>query len=205
MSLPFGFGAPPEKFHEEGGLVNPKPEVAIADKNQEKMMYWEESFENMQATLGRTLYKGFDLWKQVYKAFPEYKDMTEEQARKAGLYPAIHYYNHAGRKWMAVNHGGHLATLDNEYQGELRNIWDATEGKGTTNLERLATIGQAPLGWRDADDARVYNLGDWSFLASGSLDAGDDVRSLYMHRRSDVFKDCQWQWAAVSSVVVLDK
>lgn len=88
-------------------------------------MYWEESFEYIRATIDGIPYQGFALWKKVYEAFPEYLDMTEEQARAAELYPAIHYYNHAGREWMARYHGGHLATLDSSYQGELRDIYEA--------------------------------------------------------------------------------
>lgn len=39
-------------FQEAGGLMNPPPEVAKADENKDKMMYWTESFENLEATIG---------------------------------------------------------------------------------------------------------------------------------------------------------
>jgi hypothetical protein len=45
---------------------------------------------------------------------------------------------------MAEMNGGHLATLDKDYNGELRDIYNAAEGK--TNLQKLAAMGQAPLG-----------------------------------------------------------
>jgi hypothetical protein len=39
---------------------------------------------------------------------------------------------------------GHLATLDKNHNGQLFDIYKAAEGK--TNLEKLAAMGQAPLG-----------------------------------------------------------
>ncbi len=133
-----------KKFEEAGGLMNPVPKVATADKNQDKMMYWAESFETLQAKIDGTPYSGFGLFKKVYEAFPDIHSMTQDEATEAGLYPTIHYRNFAARKWMAEMNGGHLATLDKDYNGELRDIYNAAEGK--TNLQKLAAMGQAPLG-----------------------------------------------------------
>jgi len=165
-----------KKFEEAGGLMNPVPKEATADKNQDKMMYWSESFETLQSEIDGTLYKGFDLFKKVYEAFPDIRSMTKDEATEAGLYPIIHYRNFAARKWMAEMNGGHLATLDKDYNGELRDIYNAAEGK--TNLQKLAAMGQAPLGWRNANDAEVYSLGYWAGLGSGSLDGDGLVRAL---------------------------
>mgnify|MGYP006920692000 FL=1 len=175
-----------KKFEEAGGLMNPVPKEATADKNQDKMMYWSESFETLQSEIDGTLYKGFDLFKKVYEAFPDIRSMTKDEATEAGLYPIIHYRNFAARKWMAEMNGGHLATLDKDYNGELRDIYNAAEGK--TNLQKLAAMGQAPLGWRGADDAKVYDLGDWAGLGSGSLDGDGYVRALDARRgQADAF------------------
>lgn len=169
-----------KKFEEEGGLMNPSSKIATADKNQDKMMYWAESFETLQSEIDGTLYKGFDLFKKVYEAFPDIARVTKEEATAQGLYPTIHYRNYAARKWMAEMNGGHLATLDKDYNGELRDIYNAAEGK--TNLQKLAAMGQAPLGWRSAGDARVYDFGSWAGLGSGSLLGDGDVRALLAHR-----------------------
>ncbi len=99
----------------------------MAPENQEKMMYWTESFEEQIIEIKKKSYTGFDLWKKVFADFPEYASMTEEQATTAGLYPAIHYRNHVASKWTAEMHGGHLAELDENYEGELRDIYDATQ------------------------------------------------------------------------------
>ncbi len=205
LSLPFGFGAPPERFYKEGGLINPSLRVATADKNQDKMMCWVVDFEDETGIIDGIPYKGFNLWKQVYKAFPKYKNMTKKEAEKAGLYPTIYYYNYAGWEWMAANHWGHLATLDEDYSGELRILWDATKRKGITNLERLAMIGQAPLDFQDAEDARAYGLGNCACLASGSLNEYGNVRSLLVHRDSGIYEGNFWQRDNnMSFVVVLD-
>jgi hypothetical protein len=193
-----------KKFEEAGGLMNPASKVATADKNQDKMMYWAESFETLQSEIDGTLYKGFDLFKKVYEAFPDIASMTKDEATEAGLYPIIHYRNFAARKWMAEMNGGHLATLDKDYNGELRDIYNAAEGK--TNLQKLAAMGQAPLGWRDANDAKVWHLGGWAKLGSGSLNGDGFVRALDA-RRDEAFADdnVYWRRYAVSSIVVLDK
>jgi hypothetical protein len=193
-----------KKFEEAGGLMNPASKVATADKNQDKMMYWAESFETLQSEIDGTLYKGFDLFKKTYEAFPDIAEMTKDEATEAGLYPIIHYRNFAARKWMAEMNGGHLATLDKDYNGELSDIYKAAEGK--TNLEKLAAMGQAPLGWRSAYGAKVFLLGNWALLGSGSLYGDGDVRSLNA-RRDKAGAGSGWccQRDAVSSVVVLDK
>ncbi len=104
---------------------------------------------------------------------------------------------------MAEIHGGHLAHLDDGYNGELSDIYNATLGK--TRFQKLAIMGQAPLGWRDAGDAKVYGLGDWVLLGSGSLDAFGYVRGLNARRRRvGVGNYWDWQGTAMSSVVVLN-
>ena len=193
-----------KKLEEAGGLMNPASKVATADKNQDKMMYWAESFETLQLEIDGTLYKDFDLFKKVYEAFPDICSMTKDEATEAGLYPTIHYRNFAARKWMAEMNGGHLATLDKDYNGELRDIYDAA--KGNTNLQKLAAMGQAPLGWRNADDEKVYDLGYWVGWGSGSLDSVGNVRSLDAQPGMAGAGDSWfWQWDAIGSVVVLDK
>ncbi len=42
-------------------------------------------------------------------------------------------------------------------------------------------MGQAPFGCRTADDMRVYSLGEWVRLGSGSLNDIGDVLTLYGH------------------------
>ena len=170
-----------KKFEEAGGLMNPTPKEATADKNQDKMMYWTESFETLQAEIDGTLYKSFDLFKKVYEAFPDIRSMTKDEATEAGLYPTIHYRNFAARKWMAEMNGGHLATLDENYNGELSDIYNAAGGK--TNLQKLAAMGQVPLGWYSPDDAEVCSFGIWASLGSGSLDGNVGfVRTLRAYR-----------------------
>jgi hypothetical protein len=148
--------------------------------NPEAPIDWQVSFETLQAEIDGKPYTGFDLFKKTYEAFPDICSMTKDEATEAGLYPTIHYRNFAARKWMAEMNGGHLATLDKDYNGELRDIYNAAEGK--TNLQKLAAMGQAPLGWRDADGAEVYKLGSWARLGSGLLLGGGLVRALVAHR-----------------------
>lgn len=94
-----------KKFDEAGGLMNPSSKVSMADKNENKMMYWTESFENLKAEIGGTTYVGFQLFKKVYEAMPQIASLTQEEATKKGLYPTIHYRNHEARKWMAEMNG----------------------------------------------------------------------------------------------------
>ncbi len=69
-----------KKFEEAGGLMNPVVEVAIAAKNQDKMMCWTESFETLESEINGTLYEGFELFKKVYEAFLDIAGMTREEA-----------------------------------------------------------------------------------------------------------------------------
>jgi hypothetical protein len=115
------------EFEEQGGLMNPQPDIAIAEENQDKMMYWAESFEALQSVIDGTLYKGFDLFKKVYEAFPDIAAMTQEEATAQGLYPTIHYRNFAARKYMAEMNGGHIAPQDKDYKGELGDIYNVAE------------------------------------------------------------------------------
>ena len=114
MSLPFGFGPPPQKFFEAGGVQNPissQVETLLTD-GKEPMLCYTRNFEEMEHSIEGKTYRGFELWKKVYEAFPEYADLTEAQAREAGIYPNIYYYTRTGREWMAKYHGGHLADLE---------------------------------------------------------------------------------------------
>ncbi len=119
-------------------------QIKFAEDNPEAPIDWQVSFENLQETIDGTLYKGFDLFKKTYEAFPDIRSMTKGEAIKAELYPIIHYRNFAARKWMAEMNGGHLATLDEDHNGELSDIYNAAPGN--TNLQKLAAMGQAPLG-----------------------------------------------------------
>ncbi len=192
-----------KKFERAGGLMNPVKEVVTAEKNQNTMMYRTKSFEDLQETIDGTLYGGFNLFQKVYEAFPDIARMTKEEATEAGLYPTIHFRNLAARKWMAKMNGGHLATLDKKYSGELSAIHKLAEGK--INLQKLAAMGQAPLGWYSFRDDKVYFLGNCAHLGSTSLGDGD-VRTLIAHR-NDVHVNDGWDWRvnSVSSVVVLDE
>lgn len=174
---------------EEGGIggfevntstMSESEQIQFAKDHQKAPIDWQVSFEDFQEEIDGKPYKGFDLFKKVYEAFPYIARMTKDEATEAGFYPIIHYRNFAARKWMAEMNGGHLATLDKDYNGELRDIYNAAEGK--TNLQKLAAMGQAPLGWRNADDAKVYDLGDWAGLGSGSLFGDGGVRALGTRR-----------------------
>lgn len=104
--------------------------------------------------------------------------MNQEEATAVGLYPFIYYRNFAARKWMAEKMGGSIPTLDRDYcWGMLKDIFDASNG--TTNLERLASMGQAPFGLRNPDDACIYNLGIKAIIvADSSCDLSGRVHGL---------------------------
>ena len=110
--------------------------------------------------------------------------------------------------------GGHIATLEKkpngectletDYKGELSDIYNATPGK--TNLEKLAAMGQAPLGWCNADDVELYYFGCKAILCSDSLQRDGSVLALLVSC-NNTYADDTWysQTDAVSSVIVLDK
>lgn len=195
------------EYEAAGGLMNPPPEIAKRVENQDKMMYWTESFETLQSEIDGILYKDFDLFKKVYEAFPDIASMTKDEAIEAGLYPIIHYRNYAARKWMAEMLWGRLATLDRKYWGELSDIYHVAPWR--TSLQKLAAIGQAPLGWYDVDLGDVFGLGFLAVLGSESIDPeAIDENSI---RALEVFIDqlapyaeAHLQIHAVSSVVVFD-
>jgi hypothetical protein len=206
LAMPLeSIGLTPEqqkKFEEAGGLINPLPEDSFFPKGQDKPIQWTENFERLEATIDGTPYQGFDLFKKVYEAFPSIKSITKEEAIKAGIYPTIYYRNFAARKWMAELNGGHLAMLDSNFNGEFRDIYN--EAKGKTNLEKLASIGQAPFGSRHAAGEIYYWL-DYAFLGSDSLDGDGHVRTLYIHTVTmDILNGSFWQRDPINSVVVLD-
>ena len=60
------------------------------------------------------------------------------------------------------------------------------------------------LGWRNAKDAKVYDLGHVTYLASGSLNDNGNVRSFNANRdKSNVHNNWNLQRTAISSVVVM--
>lgn len=178
--------------------------IQFAQDNPDAPIDWQVSFETLQAEIYGTLHKGFDLFNKIYEAFPDIRSMNEDEAKEAGLYPIIHYRNHAARKWIAKMNGGHLATLDEDNNGEFHDIY--IKAKGKTNLQKLAAMGQAPLGWYSPLDASVCNLGHWARLGSGSLYDDGNVRTLLAHR-DRTGADYNWssQFTADSGVVVLYK
>lgn len=66
-----------KKFEEAGGLINP---TAERSKYRDKMMYWIESFEMLRANIDGIVYTGFDLFKMIYRGFPNISTMTQEEA-----------------------------------------------------------------------------------------------------------------------------
>lgn len=179
------------KFEKAGGLINPTPHEAVLAAPH-TMIQWTRSFKTLESEIDGVNYTGFELFKKVYEAFPDIRSMTEEEAVESGLYPNINYRNISARKWLAEMNGGHLATLDVEgsdtipdndgdddkfnyilNNGELRDIYNAAPGK--TSFEKFASMGQAPFGKYDADEAEdddadvaIDGLGDTTHLASGS-------------------------------------
>ena len=184
--------------------MNTDEQIQFAKDHPESPIDWQVSFKNRHSDVEGPYYNGFELFKKVYGAFPDVVSLTEEEATNAGFYPTIHYRNFAARKWMAEMNGGHLATLEDDHKGELRDIYNAT--KGENNLERLASMGQAPLGYRCDDFAEECRLGRWAILGSGSLDADGNVRTLNALRNEGiVYNNCYCQMDSASGVVVLDK
>ena len=193
-----------KKFIEAGGLMNPKHEVARAEENKDKMMYWVENFENEEEEIDGERYKGFDLFKKVYEAFPHIQSMSKEQATALDLYPDIHYRNYSASKWFAEMNGGRFTTLDKYYSGELRDIYNAAEGK--TGIEKLASIGQAPFGWRGAQIGAVFGLGKSAMLASSSFNDDGSIRGLDVDIDGTVYNDdLRLKINAYNIFVVLDK
>ncbi len=226
-----------EQMREEGWLVNPSAEeiwieeARIADLNQWKdpgnangdlefaRYYHDDRFEDRAEFIDSQKYTGYALFQRVMKYvfkfhFPEYADISEEEAREKRIYPTFAWRNHGGRMEWAKSHNGHIAELDENYKGELRDIWNAARqavidmwkyGGNPSNEIVLGYLGIALLGWRGAFDAKVYGLGVMAELGSGSLDGLGDVRSLGA-RRDEAGADDDWLWqrGAVSSVVVSD-
>lgn len=56
-------------------------------------------------------------------------------------------------------HGGHIATLDENFNGELRDIYDATLGNDT--VRKLSQIGLPLFGIR-SHNGYVVELGNWT-------------------------------------------
>jgi hypothetical protein len=102
-------------FEIDCSTMTREEQIQFANNNPDAPIDWQVSFETLQAEIDRMSYKGFDLFKKTYEAFPDIVSMIKDEAIETGLYPIIHYRNHAARKWMAEMHGGHLATLDKSY------------------------------------------------------------------------------------------
>jgi hypothetical protein len=69
-----------EEFKKSRGLINPSIGESISMYNEGKMMYWAESFETQESEIDGILYKGFALFRKVYKGFPHIARMTQEEA-----------------------------------------------------------------------------------------------------------------------------
>lgn len=69
------------------------------------MIEWQENFETLELKSEGTYYSRFDLFKKIYRAFPNILFMTKEEAIKTGLYPTIHYRNLAARQYIAQMYG----------------------------------------------------------------------------------------------------
>lgn len=177
-------------FEVDCSEMTQEEQIQFAKDNPEAPIDWQVSFENLQAEIDGTLYIGFDLFKKIYEAFPDIRSMTKDEAIKAGLYPTIHYRNFAARKWIAEMNGGHLATLDTDHNGELRDIYDAASGEA--NLQKLAAMGQAMFGWRYADFADVSLVGHWVRLGSDKFNADDYLCGFYIHRDMTCIYNCRY-------------
>lgn len=103
---------------EEGGIggfeidcsrMSKEEQIQFANDNPDAPIDWQVSFEEAESTIDGVSYRGFDLFKKVYEAFPNIVKMTQDEAVIAGLYPVIHYRNFSARKWLAKVNGGYLA------------------------------------------------------------------------------------------------
>lgn len=72
-----------QEFEALGGLINPPPEIATLPQNQDKMIYWNESFEYLQENFDQPFYTGFDYFIRVYEGFSDIHRMTKEEATEA--------------------------------------------------------------------------------------------------------------------------
>lgn len=201
-------------FEVDCSSLTEEEQIKFLRENIKAPIDWQVSFETLESKIDDRSFKGFALFKKVYEAFPDICSLKEEEARGLGIYPIIHYRNFAARKWMANMNGGHIATLDQDYNGELDDICKAAGGK--TNIQKLAAIGQAPLGFRSSN-TEVYNLGSVADLGADPVD-DDNIRMLsalrdnYMIQRN-IARDGKmatgsgWHLKnnSASSIVVLDK
>lgn len=178
--------------------------IRIAKENPLAMIEWQENFETLEIKSEGTIYTGFDLFKKIYRNFSNMIFMSKDQAIEAGLYPIIHYRNFAAREYIARMYGWHLATLDKDYKGELRDIYNAAPGN--TNHEKLTSMGQAPLGWYDINNASVYLLDRWTMLSSDSVNNDGNLYSLNIYNNDIVVNNGQvWRNAGVSSIIILNQ
>jgi hypothetical protein len=199
-----------ESFEKAGWLIQPNTTDSIDPENQNKMMYWETDYNDITGEVAEKVngkvildtYTGFILFQ---KLFSEYAHLSEEQARSQGLMTRYDR-NHWAREDFAQKSWGKQATpeqLDTIYvEAQTR---ARVKNPNATNLEILSEMGQKLLGWRDADDGELYDVGGWSGVGSRLLDVDGCVHGRDFHRdelRSHA--GCGLQGASLSSVVVMD-
>jgi hypothetical protein len=206
-------GMTPEQkgsFEKAGWLIQPNITDSIDPKNQNKMMYWETDYNEISGEVSELVngkkivntYAGYELYRRI---FPEHVHLSEEQARSQGLMTRYDR-NHWAREDFAKKSGGKQATpeqLDIIYaEAQIR---ARAKSSNATNLEILSEMGQKLLGWRRADDGKVYNVGEWSGVGSRFLYADADVHARGIHRdESRSRASWNYQRTSLSSVVVMD-
>lgn len=203
------------KFLDAGGIImdmtkiSKKEAIRIANESPWAMLEWQESFEDLSWTMrkystnpfegdgpGRS-YTGYSLFKIVYQTFPGFRSMSKKQATIAWLYPTIHYRNLAARRWFAEMSGGRLAA---DY--EILEIYRAIRGE--SNAERLALMGQAPLGYREWASWYISGLGSSAELGGWLFDQSGMVSGIGVERYAPgVSEESYRSMDATSGVVIM--
>jgi len=70
------------KFRDDGGFVNEVPNNRPDTWTDDVMIYWTESFEDIQVILDGVLYTKFALFKKIYESLPEYLNLSQSDAEK---------------------------------------------------------------------------------------------------------------------------
>jgi hypothetical protein len=179
--------------------------------------YYNKKWTELSVAIDSNKLTGYPLFQRITKNlfarhFPEYMNLTEQEATKAGIYPNIGYPSYGARAELRKMTNAHVATLDKNSQWELRDIYEAAKkialekNPNATQENILAEMGTALLGWVRANDGQVCVLGELAGLGSVALDEGGGVPSLNAHRGS---QDANYYWysprTAISSVGVMDK